>query len=196
MPRRELLTYDVGHRRAPLPSGASVRLLGLLAVVVVIGAGLVIWTMASAKPATTVTAARPARLPAALPVPSASQPTPAAGSPSPALVGSDAGESQRPPRGSSTAAGLFIAAWLERDPKARKSGLAQIATAGLTEQLMLTSAANIPKAEAEGGPELEAASAYSVQYVQTLSSGMRVRIYLVAEPGSRYGWVATSVERA
>jgi len=85
---------------------------------------------------------------------------------------------------------------LERDAKARKSGLEQVATAGLTEQLMLTSPANIPKAKVQGGPELEAASAYSVQYVQTLTSGMRVRVYLVADPGSRYGWVATSVERA
>jgi hypothetical protein len=65
----------------------------------------------------------------------------------------------------------------------------------LTEQLMLTSSANIPNAKAEGDPELEAASAYSVQYVQTLTSGLRVRFYLVADPGSRYGWVATSVER-
>jgi hypothetical protein len=66
----------------------------------------------------------------------------------------------------------------------------------LTEQLVLTSPANIPKAKAEGDPELEAASAYSVQYVQSLTNGMRVRVYLVADPGSRYGWVATSVERA
>jgi hypothetical protein len=84
---------------------------------------------------------------------------------------------------------------LERAPKARKSGLQEVATAGLTEQLMITSTANIPKVKAEGDPELEAASAYSVQYVQTLASGMRVRVYLVADPGSRYGWVATSVER-
>jgi hypothetical protein len=66
----------------------------------------------------------------------------------------------------------------------------------LTEQLMLTSSANIPNAKADGEPELEAASSYSVQYVQTLTSGMRVRVYLVADPGSRYSWVATSVERA
>jgi hypothetical protein len=196
MARRDLLTYDVGQRRAPLLSRASVRLLGLLAVVVVIGAGLVIWTMASARPAATATAVGPAGLPATTPVPSASQPTPAAGSPSAALVGFDAKEPQRSPRGSSTAAARFIAAWLERDAKARKSGLEQVATAGLAEQLMLTSPANIPKANVQGGPELEAASAYSVQFVQTLTSGMRVRVYLVADPGSRYGWVATSVERA
>jgi hypothetical protein len=85
---------------------------------------------------------------------------------------------------------------LDRTPKTRKSGLQEVATAGLTEQLMLTSAANVPEAKAEGDPELEAASAYSVQYIQTLTSGMRVRVYLVADPGSRYGWVATSVERA
>jgi hypothetical protein len=66
----------------------------------------------------------------------------------------------------------------------------------LTEQLMLTSAANIPRATAKGHPALEAASSYSVQYLQTLSTGMRVRVYLVADPGSRYGWIATSVERA
>jgi hypothetical protein len=61
---------------------------------------------------------------------------------------------------------------------------------------MITSSANIPNAKVEGDPELEAASAYSVQYVQTLTNGVRVRVYLVADPGSRYGWVATSVERA
>jgi len=61
---------------------------------------------------------------------------------------------------------------------------------------MLTSTANIPDAQASGSPQLADASEYSTQFVQRLSDGMRIRVYLVADPQSKYGWVATSVEQA
>jgi hypothetical protein len=61
---------------------------------------------------------------------------------------------------------------------------------------MLTSAANIPDANRVGGPVLADASAYSVQFLQRLSDGMKVRIYLASDPQATYGWIATSIEKA
>jgi hypothetical protein len=43
---------------------------------------------------------------------------------------------------------------------------------------------------------LEYASAYSAQFTQVLSTGLTIQVYLVTDPQARYGWLATSVERA
>jgi hypothetical protein len=32
--------------------------------------------------------------------------------------------------------------------------------------------------------------------IRTLTTGMKIHIYLVADPGSRYGWLATSADQA
>lgn len=194
MPRRDLLTYDVAHRRRSWWAGAHPGLVVLLIVVLALAVVLVTWTARSGRPTSgsappthvVSAAAVSRRSPSATPRPSAS----------PALIGSDADGSDHAPRGSRTAAARFIAAWLEREPKARRSALQDTAAPGLAEQLMLTSPSNIPKATVKGVPVLEHASAYSAQFLQTLSDGMRVRIYLVADPQARFGWVASSVERA
>lgn len=194
MPRRDPLTYDVEQRRTTSWAGLNPRLAILLIIVLAMAVVLVIWTARSAGPpprSATPAHARPhvaasGRTASATPTASASA----------ARMGSDAHASEHVPAGSRTAATQFVAAWLQRDPKARKSALQQTATAGLAEELMLTSPSNIPNATAQGDPALEHASEYSVQFVQTLTNRMRVRIYLVADPQARYGWVASSVEQA
>ncbi|GAB3919965.1 hypothetical protein GCM10011575_35850 [Microlunatus endophyticus] len=198
MRRRDLLTYDVDQRRRPLAE-LNPRLLALLAVVLIVAALLVIWTATSAgsAPRHTVpaTAGTPTTPPAAS-RPTSASPSAGVSSALPTLTGSDAVTSHGAPAGSTTAAARFVAAWLDVAPKTRKVQLEQTATAGLAEQLMLTSAANIPKAKAAGSPRVEDASEYSVQFLQVLTDGVRIRIYLVADPQARFGWVATSVEQA
>lgn len=191
--RRDQLTYDIDRRRTSGLAGVNPRLLVLLIIVLALAILLVVWTVSSgSSPSSTAPdhGTRP-HTPARALSSATSSPTP-----SPALVGTDADHANRVPGGSRTAAVRFIAAWLDRVPKTRRAELQQTATSGLAEELMLTSQANIPKATAKGAPRLEDASEYSVQFTQLLSDGMRIRVYLVADPQSRYGWTATSVEQA
>lgn len=194
MPRRDQLTYDIAPRRGSSLSGLNPRLVALLIIVLAIATALVLWTASSARSSP---ASAPDHRGASVASPRLSHPSALPSrTPSAALIGSDAGESDQAPDGSRTAAVHFVAAWLDRVPKTRKSELQQTATSGLAEELMLTSDANIPRATAKGPPRLEDASEYSVQFLQTLSDGMRVRVYLVADPQAEFGWVATSVEQA
>ena len=192
--RRDQLTYDLGGRRTSSLTDVSPRLVALLIIVVVVAAALVAWTVASARSSPGAAAPRH-ELRAALPTASPTSASPSR-TPSPALAGSDAGQAVSIPAGSRTATIRFVAAWLDRVPKTRKAELQQTATSGLAEELMLTSAENIPRATAKGPPQLEDASEFSVQFTQTLSDGMRIRVYLVADPQSRFGWTATAVEQA
>lgn len=195
MRRHDLLTYDIDQRPRAARLGVSPRLAVLLIVVVALAVVLVIWTAHSAGPSPR--SAPPGHVRSTI---AASHRWPKSATPrataSPAIVGSDAGTSDRPPDGSKAAAARFVAAWLQRAPKPRKAALHDTAAPGLAEELMLTSTANIPKARPKGAPVPKHASAYSVQFAQRLSNGMRIRIYLVADPGTRYGWTVTSVERA
>ena len=187
MPRRDQLTYDVG----PPPRRAVpwLSLLVLAAAVAVVSVLVTLVVVSDREPqvqpppasATSVTSIEPTAGPAsASPVPS----------------GSDAGEGLAVPEGSQQAASRFVGAWLDRNPKTRKAALTEVSAPGLVEKLMLTNPSNIPKASPQGAPVLDDASAYSVQFTQTLSSGMRIAIYLVADPEARYSWLATSVEQA
>lgn len=201
MPRRDQLTYDVGQKRRFSLAGLNPRLLALLIIVVVLAVLLVVWT-ASTPSSSTSGADHGSRAVAApsSPAPSsAPSGTPTAApsaAPSQVLSGSDASQTTKAPGHSQAAAVRFVTAWLERVPAKRKAELQQTATSGLAEELMLTSAANIPNATAKGQPRLEDASEFSAQFVQALSDGMRIRLYLVADPQSKLGWLVTSVEEA
>lgn len=129
-------------------------------------------------------------------VSAAATPTPAPSSSSPLPSGSDAGEGLEVPEGSQQAATAFVRAWLERDRTTREPALAQVSSPALAEGLMLTDPANIPRARPRGAPVLEDASTYSAQFTQALSVGPAIKIYLVADPEARYGWLAASVEQA
>lgn len=189
MRRRDLLTYDIDPRSARSGTGGpNRRLLALLVIVLAMATVLVVWTVRS--PARSSSSA-----PVSAPAPVVAAPSSASTTPTPTPLGSDASTTQQAPDGSRAAAVRFIAAWLERSPTARKDALKDTAAPGLAEQLIMTSDDNIPRAGPTGSPVLEDASTYGVQFVQRLSSGMTVRVYLVSDPQSRYGWVATSVEK-
>ena len=129
-------------------------------------------------------------------VSTAATPTLAPSTSSPLPSGSDAGEGLAVPEGSQQAATAFVRAWLDRNRQTREPALAQVSSPALAEGLMLTDPDNIPRAKPRGAPVLEDASTYSVQFTQAFSTGPSIQIYLVADPESRYGWLATSVEQA
>src|SRR4051812_34362929 len=186
MAKPDTLTYDLdSRRRRSVPWGSLL----LLVAVVVVAALLVAWVAAGGRQSH----ASPPPVPA---TPAPPSPTWDTSAESPPPSGSDAGEELGRPAGSRDAASRFVTAWLDPNPASRKRALDQVAVPALTEGLMLTARADIPTATAAGGPVLEDASTYSVQFTQTLSDASRIRIYLVADPAARYGWLATSVEPA
>ena len=191
MPRRDQLTYDLGDSssRGPVPWLPLVVLVAVLGLVTLLVAGVVRSGGApEAGPAVPVPtpSASDTAAPPTTPGPSASaQPT-----------GTDADEALAASEGSERAAVAFVDAWLDRNPKTRPAALEAVSAPALAEGLMLTDPANIPKASRRGAPELVDASAYSSQFTQTLSTGMTIQVYLVADPAARYQWLATSVEQA
>ena len=187
MPRRDQLTYDVGQPpgRGPVPWLPLLLLAAVLGIATLLVVGVVV----------------SGRSPQAAPVataPPAAPPTPTASAPASSALpsGSDASESLAAPEGSEQTARAFVAAWLDRDPATRKPALEQVSAPALAEGLMLTDPANVPRARPRGAPVLDDASTYSAQFTQALSTGEPIQIYLVADPQSRYGWLATSVEQA
>ena len=186
MARRDQLTYDLGPGSRPAVPWKPVL---LLAAVIAVAGLLAVWTVMSSR---TPTAGAPTSVPASA-SPTARPSTPSA---SPLPSGSDAAEGLGVPQGSQHAAAAFVRAWLDRDPKTREPALNEVATPALTEQLMLTDPANIPRARPRGAPVLDDASTFSTQFSQTLSTSMKIYVYLVADPEARYGWVATSVDQA
>ena len=165
----------------------------LLAAVIVAAISLLTWVVFSNR--------TPAAAPEASPLPAPTIPTDTATSssptaPSPSPAGSDATEELTAPDGSRQVASRFIRAWLDRDPATREPALKEVAAPALAEQLMLTDPANIPRAKPRGNLVLNDASAYSAAFTQTLSTGMRIQVYLVADPTARYQWLTTSVDRA
>lgn len=197
MRRLDQLTYDTDprpvHRSGP--GGPSRPLIALLVIVLVLAAVLVLWAMqspgrSSSLPAYSGSAASPGST-----VPATSAAASTNDRPTVRPLGMDASTTAQAPDGSRAAAAGFVAAWLEHDPKVRKAALQATAAPGLAEQLELTSAGNIPPGRPTGPPVLQQGSAYRVQFVQSLTSGIKVRVYLVSDPQARYGWVATSVEK-
>lgn len=190
MPRRDQLTYDLGDSssRGPVPWLPLAVLVAVLGLVTLLVAG-VVRSGGTPETAPAVPVSTPSASDTAVP------PAPAAtASPSPS--GSDAGEALTAPEGSQRAAAAFVDAWLNRDPKTRPAALEAVSAPALAEGLVLTDPAEIPEATRRGAPELVDASTYSSQFTQTLSTGMTIQIYLVADPAARYQWLATSVEQA
>ena len=188
MARRDQLTYDLSEKSRPAVPWKPALLLA--AVIAVVGLLLMWMVMSSQTPQ-----AAPVTGPATTSSPTAAPDSDAA-SASPLPSGSDAGEGRGVPEESQQAASVFVRAWLDRDARTRKPALEQVATPALAEQLMLTDSTNIPKARPRGAPVLDDASTFSTQFTQALTSGMTIGVYLVADPESRYGWLATSVDQA
>ncbi|CAA9316573.1 MAG: hypothetical protein AVDCRST_MAG61-2039 [uncultured Friedmanniella sp.] len=187
MPRRDELTYDLGPSpsRRSIPWPSVLLLVTVLALTIVLAASLV--TGSRPSPETAAPAATASADPA----------SPSDGtSTTPLPTGSDAGDGLGVPEGSREATTRFVRAWLDPDPKTREAALQEVAVPALTEQLMLTDPARIPRATPKGAPVLDEASTYSAQFTQALSTGRSITVYLVADPQAKYRWLTTSVAQA
>lgn len=182
--RPDRRTYDLAEPRRTVIPVWQVALVGVIAAV---GLLLAVATVRGVQPSAT-----PPAPPPSMPAPVAAKKPPATAPPAAA----DADEGQGVPEESRQAASSFVRAWLDRNPATRRAGLQQSSAPALAEQLMLTDPANVPAATPVGAPVAEDSSAYATQFSQRLSTGRSIRVYLVADPESRFGWLATSVEQA
>jgi hypothetical protein len=197
MRRRDLLTYDLGDQHHPAATRVSRRMIILLAGVIVTAMLLVIWMVQSSSRTSSAANDEQVSDEQVSAVGAPASPTPSTQlSSTPVTAGSDDATTTTAPARSQQATINFVAAWLQTDPDRRKQALQETAAPGLAEQLTLTATENIPDAKPAGPPVLEHASAYSAQFVQKLTDGTAIRIYLAADPQADHGWVATSVEQA
>ena len=72
--------------------------------------------------------------------------------------------------------------------------LREVATDSLTEQLSDVDPAKISKAKPVGDMVVGQASDYAATADQRLSNKTTVRMQLVYEPASRYGWLVDSID--
>ena len=138
--------------------------------------------------------ADPAAEPTPTPTRSASaSPTPTA-SPAPQTTpGTDASERADEPAGVRDAATVFLQAWQEPSAEVRVPMLREVATDSLTEQLTDVDPAKISKAKLVGDLVVSQASDYAANADQRLAAKSTVRMQLVYDPASRYGWLVDSI---
>jgi hypothetical protein len=148
----------------------------------------------TAAPVVTVTAtAAPASTPA---TPTPASPTVAgstAASAPPTPGGTDATLRTDEPEGVREAATTFLRGWLEPKKAARVRLLQVSATDSLLDRLADVDPAKLPEAKPKGNLVVPLATDYSAAADQKMSDGTTVRMELVYEPASRYGWLVDSV---
>ena len=140
-------------------------------------------------------AAAPASTPTSAPTFSSMSPTPTV-SPSAgrsATDGTDAGERTGEPAGVRETATLFLRAWREPSADVRVPLLRVVATDSLTEQLTDVDPAKIVRADPVGKLVVGEASDYAASADQRLSNKTTVRMQLVYDPASRYGWLVDTI---
>jgi len=147
----------------------------------------------TAAPVVTVTAAGPVPTPVGPAPASPSVAGSASATPSVTPSGTDATERADEPAGVRDAVAAFLRAWLERDADVRVPLLQVSATESLAEKLSDVDPAKIPKAKPVGRPVVSAASDYSAVADQKMSDQSAVRMELVYDPASRYGWLVDTV---
>ena len=129
------------------------------------------------------------------PMPSATSPTPtpspATGTPTP--TGTDATERAGEPAGARRAATLFLRAWRARSADVRVPLLRVVATDSLAEQLTDVDPDKIVKARPVGKLVIVQASDYAATADQRLSNKTTVRMQLIYDPASRYGWLVDTI---
>jgi hypothetical protein len=144
---------------------------------------------------TSPTAGPVAATPTPTPTPTTASPTPTV-SPTPATPttpGTDATERVDEPAGVRDAATQFLAAWQEPSAEVRIPMMSEVATASLTEQLSDVDPAKIVTAKPVGELVVSQASDYAANADQRLSDKTTVRMQLVYEPASRYGWLVDTI---
>jgi hypothetical protein len=139
---------------------------------------------------------------AAAPTPTPTPATTSTGSPTPSVsatpsssvtAGNDASERADEPAGVRDAATVFLQAWREPSADVRVPMLREVATDSLTEQLTDLDPAKIVKAKPVGDLVISQASDYAASADQRLSDKTRVRMQLVYDPVSRYGWLVDTI---
>jgi hypothetical protein len=133
--------------------------------------------------------------PTSAPTPPTASPTPTASSTpgTPTTSGTDAGERAGEPAGVRRAATLFLRAWREPAADIRVPMLREVATESLTEQLTDVDPAKIVKAKPVGDMVVGQVSDYAASADQRLSNKTTVRMQLVYDPASRYGWLVDTI---
>ena len=168
----------------------------VLAVICLLLAAALTVVLLQRTPPTAGPAATPTSTPTPGPTSSAISPTPTA-SPTPGpetTPGTDATERAGEPAGVRRAATLFLRAWQQPSAKVRVAILPEVATDSLTEQLSDVDPAKISKAKPVGDMVVGQASDYAATADQRLSNKTTVRMQLVYEPASRYGWLVDSID--
>ena len=112
---------------------------------------------------------------------------------SPNTAGTDATERAGEPAGVRDAATVFLQAWRQPSADVRVPMLRDVATDNLTEQLTDVDPAKIVKAKPVGQLVVNQASDYAASADQRLSDGSTVRMQLVYDPASRYGWLVDTI---
>jgi hypothetical protein len=157
-------------------------------------------TAQTAAPVVTVTAtvAATAPTPGGTPAPGATPgstaPTVAtSASASPTPGGTDATLRTDEPEGVREAATTFLRGWLEPKKAIRVPLLQVSATDSLLDRLADVDPAKLPDAKPKGALVVVSASDFAAVADQKMSDGTTVRMELVYEPASRYGWLVDTV---
>jgi hypothetical protein len=185
-----------GPPRAAASGGVprSTVVLALLCVLLAIALTVVLLqrTPSTAGPATATT---PTPAVTAKPTPASSPPPSRVSTPSgsAATPGTDASERAGEPAGVRAAATQFLRAWREPSAAVRVPLLSQVATNRLTEQLSDVDPAKVIKAKPVGQLLVSQASDYAASADQKLSDKSTVRMQLVYDPASRFGWLVDTI---
>jgi hypothetical protein len=173
------------NARRGVPRSTLVLAVVCLVLAVALAVVLVRRPAPTADPAATTPTPTPTT---ASPTPSVS-PTPA----TPTTPGTDATERADEPAGVRDAATQFLVAWQEPSADVRIPMMAEVATASLTEQLSDVDPAKIVTAKPVGEMVISQASDYAANADQRLSDKSTVRMQLVYDPASRYGWLVDTI---
>ena len=143
--------------------------------------------------------AGPAAAPTPTPTPALSStvsPTPTATPPpgTSTTHGTDATVRAGEPTGVRDAATQFLVAWQEPSAEVRIPMMSEVATDSLTEQLSDVDPAKIVQAKPVGDLVIDQASDYAAIADQRLSNKTTVRMQLVYDPASRYGWLVDTID--
>ena len=111
----------------------------------------------------------------------------------PSPGGTDATLRAEEPEGVRKSAATFLRGWLERRKTARVELLQVSATDSLLDRLADVDPAKIPEARPKGDLVVSSASEYAAVADQKMSDGTTVRMELVYEPASRYGWLVDTI---
>jgi hypothetical protein len=148
-------------------------------------------TTTAAAPTTPAASTTAASKPASKPPSATSSARPSSTASTPA--GSDASQRTDEPEGVREAATTFLRGWLETDPGTRLAWLRVSTTDSLLDMLVDVDPAKIPDEKPVGVLVVPLATDYSAAADQKMSDGTTVRMELVYEPSSRYGWLVDAV---